>query len=53
MTEAGAAVISVLVADDHAIVRKGLIELLSRHAGFGRFGESVRLSRAHRPIHGT
>jgi len=41
MTEAGAAVISVLVADDHAIVRKGLIELLSRHAGFGRFGEAA------------
>jgi two-component system, NarL family, invasion response regulator UvrY len=34
-------VISVLVADDHAIVRKGLIELLSRHAGFGRFGEAA------------
>jgi len=41
MTEAGAAVISVLVADDHAIVRKGLIELLSRHTGFGRFGEAA------------
>ncbi len=41
MTEAHTALISVLVADDHAIVRKGLIELLSRHAGFGRFGEAA------------
>lgn len=41
MTEAPSAVVSVLVADDHAIVRKGLIELLSRHAGFGRFGEAA------------
>ena len=41
MTDARTAVISVLVADDHAIVRKGLIELLSRHAGFGSFGEAA------------
>jgi len=41
VTEARVGVISVLVADDHAIVRKGLIELLSRHAGFDRFGEAA------------
>jgi len=41
VTDARTAEISVLVADDHAIVRKGLIELLSRHAGFGRFGEAA------------
>jgi len=41
VTEAPTGIISVLVADDHAIVRKGLIELLGRQAGFGHFGEAA------------
>jgi DNA-binding NarL/FixJ family response regulator len=33
-------VIRILVADDHALVRKGLIQLLTRQRDFGVFGEA-------------
>lgn len=32
--------IRILVADDHALVRKGLIQLLARQRDFGEFGEA-------------
>jgi DNA-binding NarL/FixJ family response regulator len=32
--------IRILVADDHALVRKGLIQLLTRQRDFGEFGEA-------------
>lgn len=33
--------IRILVADDHALVRKGLIQLLARQRDFGEFGEAA------------
>lgn len=36
--------IRILVADDHALVRKGLIQLLARQRDFGEFGEAATAS---------
>lgn len=47
--------IRILIADDHEVVRIGLVSLLDRQAGFrvvaeaGSGDEAVRLARAHRP----
>jgi DNA-binding NarL/FixJ family response regulator len=37
----GGARVRILVADDHALVRKGLIELLARQRDFTEFGEAA------------
>jgi DNA-binding NarL/FixJ family response regulator len=47
--------IRILIADDHEVVRIGLVSLLDRQPGFrvvaeaGSGDEAVRLARAHRP----
>jgi DNA-binding NarL/FixJ family response regulator len=47
--------IRILIADDHEVVRIGLVSLLDRQAGFrvvaqaGSGDEAVRLARVHRP----
>jgi two-component system, NarL family, invasion response regulator UvrY len=38
--------VRILVADDHAIVRKGLIQLLQRQPDFGPFGEAATAAEA-------
>lgn len=41
MSHGPASSIRILVADDHALVRKGLIQLLARQRDFGEFGEAA------------
>lgn len=43
---AGTAAVRILVTDDHALVRKGLIQLLARQRDFGEFGEAATASEA-------
>jgi two-component system invasion response regulator UvrY len=38
--------VRILVADDHALVRKGLIQLLARQRDFGEFGEAATAAEA-------
>jgi DNA-binding NarL/FixJ family response regulator len=38
--------IRILVVDDHALVRKGLIQLLARQRDFGEFGEAATAGEA-------
>lgn len=42
--------VRVLIADDHAIVREGLKQLLARHAGFTVVGEAADGSQALRKV---
>ena len=39
-------IVRILVADDHALVRKGLIQLLARQRDFGEFGEAATAAEA-------
>lgn len=46
MTASAPPAVRILVADDHALVRKGLIQLLARQHDFAEFGEAASAAEA-------